>query len=173
MAAFGRTGAVSEGFARSAVSRGRALQDRRDTRAMTGSDMRVAGGVVILGRHGQIARALQRCWSQLGTVTVLGRPEIDFQRPESLRGALRQLRPQVVINASAFTDVDRAEIEPKAAMLVNAEAPAVAAEEARRLNALFVTYSSDYVFDGSKAAPYNELDMPNPLSVYGMSKLEG
>src|SRR5579864_1852649 len=129
--------------------------------------------IVILGRDGQIAWELQRRLPDLGRVTVIGRPEIDLSRPDSLRRAIRELSPDVLVNASAYTAVDQAENEPELALALNATAPQVLAEEARRINALFVTYSSDYVFDGTKAAFYTEEDLGHPLNVYGRSKLAG
>jgi dTDP-4-dehydrorhamnose reductase len=109
----------------------------------------------------------------LGQVTAIGRPEVDLANPGSMREIIRQIKPSVLVNAAAYTTVDRAEAEPELAMTVNAEAPRVMAEEAERLNALFVGYSTDYVFDGGKTSPYTELDVTNPLSVYGASKLAG
>jgi dTDP-4-dehydrorhamnose reductase len=137
----------------------------------------VGGGatlnIVVVGRSGQIAWELQRLLKGLGPVTAIGRPEIDLTNPGSVRPAIRELKPGVLVNAAAYTAVDRAEAEPELAMAVNAEAPRVMAEEAKRLNALFVTYSTDYVFDGRKTSPYTESDVTNPLSVYGASKLAG
>jgi dTDP-4-dehydrorhamnose reductase len=129
--------------------------------------------IVVVGRSGQIAWDLQSLLTGLGQVTAIGRPEIDLAFPESLRQVIRQLKPAVLVNAAAYTTVDRAEAEPELAMTINADAPRVMAEEAKRLNALFVSYSTDYVFDGRKASPYTEMDVTNPLSVYGASKLAG
>lgn len=129
--------------------------------------------IVVVGRNGQIAWELQHLLTGLGQVTVIGRPEVDLANPGSVRQVIRQLRPRVLVNAAAYTAVDRAEAEPELAMAINAEAPQVMAEEAKRLNALFVGYSTDYVFDGGKASPYTESDVTNPLSMYGASKLAG
>ena len=116
---------------------------------------------------------LCRTLSSLGQVTAIDRPDVELSSPDSIRAAIRAEHPDVIINAAAYTAVDRAEDEPELAMQINATAPALMAEEAKRLSALFVTYSTDYVFDGSKTAPYNEDDRQNPLSVYGKTKLAG
>jgi dTDP-4-dehydrorhamnose reductase len=129
--------------------------------------------IALIGRNGQIAWDLQGLLPRLGQVFVLGRPEMDLSNPGSLRRALRQLKPSVIVNAAAYTAVDQAEAEPELAMTVNAEAPRVMAEEAKHLGATFITYSTDYVFDGTKTSPYTELDVVNPLGVYGASKLAG
>jgi dTDP-4-dehydrorhamnose reductase len=109
----------------------------------------------------------------VGSVSCVGRPEYDLSRPDSIRELIRQRRPDVLINAAAYTAVDRAESEPETAMKINAEAPGMMAEEAKRLGSLFISYSTDYVFDGKKSTPYIEGDDPNPLNVYGASKLAG
>ena len=132
-----------------------------------------AGEILLLGRNGQVGWELERALAPLGRVTALGRGEADLSCPEALRRAVRDLRPRWIVNAAAYTAVDRAEEEPEAAFAANAAAPGVLAEEARRVGAVLVHYSTDYVFDGRKAAPYVEDDAPNPLNVYGRSKLEG
>jgi dTDP-4-dehydrorhamnose reductase len=129
--------------------------------------------IVIVGRSGQVAWELRRALASLGLVSCVGRPEFDLADLDSVRAGLRQVQPDVIVNAAAYTAVDQAESEPEVTMQVNADAPRVLAEEAKRLCALFITYSSDYVFDGAKAGPYTESDLPNPLSVYGASKLAG
>lgn len=106
--------------------------------------------IVIVGRNGQVAWELRAALAYLGSVSCVGRPELDLTDPESLRKGVHQLQPDVLINAAAYTAVDQAESEPDLAMKVNAEAPGVLAEEAKRAGALFITYSSDYVFDGEK-----------------------
>jgi len=98
---------------------------------------------------------------------------VDLAEPDQVRAMVRSAAPQIILNAAAYTAVDRAESEPEAAIAVNSTAPRVLAEEARRCNALFVHYSTDYVFDGSKQGPWIETDKPNPLNVYGASKLAG
>ena len=129
--------------------------------------------ILVIGRTGQVARDLQALLPSLGPVSCVGRPDIDLSRPDSIRELIRERRPDVLINAAAYTAVDRAESEPELAMKINAEAPGVMAEEAKRLGALLVSYSTDYVFDGTKTTPYTEADEPNPLNVYGASKLAG
>lgn len=129
--------------------------------------------ILLIGRHGQVAEALQRHLPGLGPLHVLGRDQLDLAHPEQIREQVRRLRPGLIINAAAHTAVDLAESEPEAAFAVNAIAPGILAEEAARLDAPLIHYSTDYVFDGTKAHPYNEADVPNPLGVYGRSKLAG
>ncbi|MFP3406665.1 dTDP-4-dehydrorhamnose reductase [Pseudomonas sp. SIMBA_065] len=129
--------------------------------------------IVVCGRNGQVAQALQAQLVGLGELHVLGREQLDLAQPEALRGPLRQLAPDLIINAGAYTAVDQAEHEPERAFAINAHGPGVLAEEAARLGAPLIHYSTDYVFDGSKATPYTEQDAPNPLGVYGQSKLAG
>lgn len=129
--------------------------------------------IVVCGRNGQVAQALKAQLVGLGELHVLGREQLDLAQPETLRGPLRQLAPDLIINAGAYTAVDQAEHEPERAFAINAHGPGVLAEEAARLGAPLIHYSTDYVFDGSKATPYTEQDAPNPLGVYGQSKLAG
>lgn len=131
------------------------------------------GTILLLGRNGQVGWELERALAPLGEVTALGRGEADLADPDALRAAVRHHRPAVVVNAAAYTAVDRAESEPDAAFAANAAAPEVLAEEAKRAGAFLVHYSTDYVFDGRKAAPYVESDATGPLNVYGRSKLAG
>ncbi|MBP9961458.1 dTDP-4-dehydrorhamnose reductase [Pseudomonas sp. FFUP_PS_473] len=128
---------------------------------------------LIIGQHGQVARELQLQLAPLGTLHVLGRDALDLAHPEQIRQQVRTLAPDLIINAAAHTAVDQAEVEQALAFAVNAHAPGVLAEEAARLGIPLIHYSTDYVFDGRKATPYNEDDTPNPLSVYGRSKLAG
>jgi dTDP-4-dehydrorhamnose reductase len=132
-----------------------------------------AGRILILGSTGQLGRELQRSFSDYGEVIARGRETVDFSGEDQLRSAVRTASPDVILNAAAYTAVDRAESEPDLAMAVNGHAPGVLAEEANRLGALFVHYSTDYVFDGTKAGAWEETDAPNPLNVYGASKLAG
>ena len=129
--------------------------------------------VLVCGHNGQVAQALKTQLAGLGEVHLLGRDQLDLAQPEALREPLRQLAPELIINAAAYTAVDQAETEPDTAFAINAQAPGVLAEEALRLGAPLIHYSTDYVFDGEKAAPYTEQDVPNPLGVYGRSKLAG
>jgi dTDP-4-dehydrorhamnose reductase len=133
--------------------------------------------ILLLGKNGQVGWELQRSLSILGQVVALGRRSKDLcgdlTNLESLAQTVRQVRPDVIVNAAAYTAVDKAEGEPDMASVVNAAAPAVLAEEAQRLGAWLVHYSTDYVFDGSGSRPWTETDLPAPLSVYGRTKLEG
>ncbi|CAK13215.1 dTDP-4-dehydrorhamnose reductase [Pseudomonas entomophila] len=129
--------------------------------------------ILVCGRNGQVAQALQGALDGHGEVLSLGRDRLDLARPEALREPLRQLKPDLIINAAAHTAVDQAESEAQLAFAINAEAPRVLAEEAARLGAPLIHYSTDYVFDGTKATAYNEDDATNPLGVYGSSKLAG
>lgn len=129
--------------------------------------------ILLLGKNGQVGWELQRTLAPLGEVIALGRSEADLCQPEHLRDVVRDVHPQVIVNAAAYTDVDGAESEPDLAMTVNGVAPGMLAEEARRLRAALIHYSTDYVFDGTKGSPYVESDVPNPINVYGKSKLAG
>ena len=129
--------------------------------------------VLLLGNTGQLGWEAERTLACLGPVTALDYPEVDFSRPESLRGVVDAVKPQVIYNAAAYTAVDRAESDIEKARLINAVAPGVLAEEARRHSAVLVHISTDYVFDGSKGSPYVEEDTTHPLNGYGLTKLEG
>lgn len=129
--------------------------------------------IALLGKEGQVGWELQRSLAPLGELVASGQYELDFERLETLREWIRRQRPDVIVNAAAYTAVDQAESEPDKARLVNAEAVGVMAEEAKRLGAWVVHYSTDYIFDGAKSSPYGEDDMPGPLSVYGRTKWEG
>jgi dTDP-4-dehydrorhamnose reductase len=133
--------------------------------------------ILLLGKNGQLGWELQRSLAPLGQLTMLDRHSRDhcgdLSRPAELAATVRALRPEVIVNAAAYTAVDRAESEPELAHTVNAVAPGVLAEEAARLGAWLVHYSTDYVFDGSGSRPWRETDAPAPLSVYGRSKWEG
>ena len=129
--------------------------------------------IVIIGRNGQLAWEANQRFQVLGEVICIGRPEFDLLDPEGIRAEIRRIKPSVLVNAAAYTAVDQAESEPEAALKINSDAPAVMADEAKRLGALFITYSTDYVFDGKSASPYSETDPTGPLNVYGASKLSG
>ena len=129
--------------------------------------------ILLTGCAGQLGRELKRSLCCLGDVIACDRQEFDLAAPDALRDAVREAAPTVIVNAAAHTAVDKAESEPELAMAINAIAPGVLAEEAKRLGALLIHYSTDYVFDGTKPAPYTEDDSPAPLSVYGRSKREG
>ena len=129
--------------------------------------------VLINGRHGQVSHELQRRLGAVGELIVLGRDQLDLAQPDQIRRQVQNIRPDLIINAAAHTAVDLAESEPQSAFAINAIAPGILAEEALALDIPLIHYSTDYVFDGTKAGPYNEDDMPNPLGVYGKSKLAG
>ena len=134
--------------------------------------------ILLFGKNGQVGWELQRALAPLGEVIALDRHGQsgftgDLADLDGLRHTVRELKPDVIINAAAYTAVDRAEEEHELATLINAEAPAVLAEEARALDALLVHYSTDYVFDGSGDTPWQEADHPGPVNHYGATKLAG
>ena len=129
--------------------------------------------ILLLGKNGQVGWELGRLLPALGAVESFDYPVVDFSRPEDLRAFVRRGAWDVIVNAAAYTAVDQAEGEPDRAMAVNGTAPGVLAEEAARMGAAIVHYSTDYVFDGTKSAPYREEDPTGPLNVYGRTKLEG
>jgi dTDP-4-dehydrorhamnose reductase len=129
--------------------------------------------ILLLGAAGQVGRELLRSFSDYGEVLAQDRRTVDLAIPEQVRSFIRNAMPDVILNAAAYTAVDRAESEPEIAMAINGRAPGILAEEAERAGALLVHYSTDYVFDGSRTNPWSETDAPNPLNVYGASKLEG
>ena len=122
---------------------------------------------------GQLGVELARVLPAHGEVAACDRAALDLADPNAIASTVRRVKPQIIVNAAAYTAVDRAEAEPALADAINARAPAVLADEARRLDALLIHYSTDYVFDGTAAEPYREQDPTNPLSVYGSSKLGG
>ncbi|MCK9382184.1 MAG: dTDP-4-dehydrorhamnose reductase [Sulfuritalea sp.] len=126
--------------------------------------------ILLIGCGGQLGRELKRSLASLGELVACDRGQLDLAKPEALRAAVRGIAPTAIVNAAAYTAVDQAETEPAAAEAINAVAPRILAEEARRLGALLIHYSTDYVFDGTKPAPYTEDDIPAPLSAYGRSK---
>lgn len=129
--------------------------------------------LLVTGRTGQIGWELQGALAPLGTVIALDRSAMDVASPDSIRRAIRDAKPEIIVNAAAYTHVDRAESEPDLAMKVNGVAPGIMAEEAKRLGAILVHYSTDYVFDGELDRPYVEDDPPNPVNAYGKTKLAG
>lgn len=129
--------------------------------------------VVVAGANGQVGAEVARLFGGRARLRVHDRQTMDVSQPAQIVRALREDAPDVIVNAAAYTAVDQAESEAALAHAVNAEAPRVMAEEARRLGALLVHYSTDYVFDGTKAGPYVESDAPHPLGTYGRSKLAG
>jgi dTDP-4-dehydrorhamnose reductase len=129
--------------------------------------------ILLLGKNGQLGWELQRSLAPLGEVVACGRAEADLTNPGNLRTLVRKVSPQVIVNAAAYTAVDKAESEPDLAFLINSEAVDLLAKEASLLNAWFIHYSTDYVFDGTKEGPYQETDATAPLDIYGKSKLSG
>jgi len=129
--------------------------------------------ILVIGKNGQVGWELCRTVGTLGNVVAVDYPEIDFSDPVTLRDLIRSVKPSIVLNAAAYTAVDKAEEEADLAMAVNGVAPGVIAEEAKAVGAALIHYSTDYVFDGTKQEPYTELDEPSPLSVYGKTKLAG
>ena len=129
--------------------------------------------ILLLGNTGQLGWELERSLPPLGEVFAIDYPQVDLAHLNEVRTLIRDCRPQVIFNAAAYTAVDRAESEADLAMAINARAPGVLAEEARALGAAIIHYSTDYVFDGMLGKSYSEGDPPNPLNMYGKSKLEG
>ncbi|MDR2186742.1 MAG: dTDP-4-dehydrorhamnose reductase [Azonexus sp.] len=129
--------------------------------------------ILLLGKDGQVGWQLQRSLAPHGPVVACGRGECDLADPAALRRVLREVKPDIIVNAAAYTAVDKAEAEPELAMRLNTEAPGLLAAEAAASGALLVHYSTDYVFDGSKTTPWVEDDPTGPLGVYGRSKLAG
>jgi len=129
--------------------------------------------ILLIGKSGQLGAELCQVLPSLGEIIAPDSNELDLTKPARVRGAIRDYQPALIINAAAYTAVDRAEQEPGAAHALNAQAPAILAEEALKSGAALIHYSTDYVFDGSKRSPYEETDVPSPPNVYGQSKLAG
>ena len=129
--------------------------------------------IALFGKNGQLGWEFERILPLLGEVIAWGRGEVDVSELQNVKKTLDEVKPDLIINTSAYTEVDRAETEVERAMKVNALAPAVMAEAAHKTGAVFIHYSTDYVFDGTSKVPYTELDRTNPLNVYGQSKLIG
>lgn len=129
--------------------------------------------ILLLGASGQVGHELRASLQGMGDIIAPGRATLDLADLKKVRDAVRTIRPGLIVNAAAYTAVERAETEPEMAFRINAEAPAVLAEAAREIGAAMVHYSTDYVFDGAKGSPYLESDAPAPLNEYGRSKLAG
>lgn len=129
--------------------------------------------ILLTGKNGQLGDDLLQVLPRLGEVIATGREQCDLSRPGEIRKLIRDVRPALIVNAAAYTAVDQAEKDEPLASAINSEAPAVMAEEAKKIGAALVHYSTDYVFDGAKNSPYDENDSPNPISVYGRTKLAG
>lgn len=129
--------------------------------------------VLLIGKYGQVGAELALLLPQFGDLTAIGRQDLDLANVDEIRRLVRHVRPQLIVNAAAYTAVDKAESEDSIAYAVNAIAPGILAQEANKIGAAMVHYSTDYIFDGSKQEPYIETDSTNPLNVYGRSKLAG
>jgi dTDP-4-dehydrorhamnose reductase len=129
--------------------------------------------ILLIGKIGQVGWELRRTLAPLAEVVAVDYPEINFTDVPALRQFVAATRPDILVNAAAYTAVDKAETETELCRQINAVAPGVLAEEAKKLGALMVHYSTDYIFDGTKTLPYVETDAPNPLGAYGRTKLEG
>jgi dTDP-4-dehydrorhamnose reductase len=129
--------------------------------------------ILIVGKNGQLGRELEAAFAGFGVVNAVGRETVDLAEADQVRDVVRGTLPDVILNAAAYTAVDRAETESDLALAINARAPRVLAEEAKKRGALLVHYSTDYVFDGKKPGPWLETDAPMPLNLYGASKLAG
>lgn len=129
--------------------------------------------ILIIGKNGQVGWELCRTLAPLGRLVCVDYPEIDLTSPASIRQWVRDTRPRVIVNAAAYTAVDKAETDTESCQQINGIAPGLLAEEAKSLGSLLVHYSTDYVYDGTKSSPYVEEDAPNPLGAYGRSKLAG
>lgn len=137
--------------------------------------------ILLIGPTGQVGWELLCCVQSYGNVFAVGRNPtekpsqayLDLADPDSIRSVIQEVKPHIILNAAAYTAVDKAESEPELAQAINGVAPGILAEEAKALNALLVHYSTDYVFDGTQKTPYRETDSVNPMSVYGKTKLAG
>ncbi|MEA4813234.1 MAG: dTDP-4-dehydrorhamnose reductase [Anaerolineaceae bacterium] len=129
--------------------------------------------ILQVGTNGQVGWELLRTCAPLGEVVALDYPDVDLADYQGLRRLVAEVKPTIILNAAAYTNVDKAESETEKARAINAIGPGVLAEEAKKFNAVLVHYSTDYVFDGTKGSPYVETDATKPLNVYGQTKLEG
>jgi dTDP-4-dehydrorhamnose reductase len=129
--------------------------------------------ILLIGSNGQVGTELQNTLLSHYKVVTLARPQIDLTQPDNLRSIIREIQPEIIINAAAYTAVDKAESEPEIAHAINATAPKIIAEEIQNLGGFLIHISTDYVFDGNSNSPYQETHITNPLSVYGQTKLAG
>ncbi len=129
--------------------------------------------ILLTGSNGQVGWELQRVLPAAGRLVALTREQLDLANPDAIRSVIQQYQPDIILNPAAYTAVDKAEGEPELALAVNGIAPGVMAEEARKLNALLIHFSTDYVFNGRNSEPYSESDSSDPQSVYGKTKLAG
>jgi dTDP-4-dehydrorhamnose reductase len=129
--------------------------------------------ILVPGRNGQVGWELQTALAPFGTVVALDRNQLDLADPDAIRRVIRDTQPGIIVNAAGYTNVDKVESEPGLALRINGVAPGIMAEEAKRLGAVFIHYSTDYVFDGALNRPYVEGDAPHPVNAYGRTKLAG
>ncbi|MCC5660036.1 dTDP-4-dehydrorhamnose reductase [Nostoc sp. XA010] len=129
--------------------------------------------ILLIGSNGQVGKELQQILPYYGDIISVERPTIDLAQPDTLRNVIISKQPQIIINAAAYTAVDKAESEPELASAINAITPLIIAQESQKLGAFLIHISTDYVFDGNRYRPYQETDATNPLSVYGKTKLAG
>ena len=130
--------------------------------------------ILLIGKNGQIGWELQRALTGMGEITATSKQELDLVDPAKIRQIVKDTRPNLIVNAAAYTAVDKAEEEPDLAMAINATAPGILAQEAKKAGAALIHYSTDYVFDGNQTTgAYLEEDAPNPINVYGRTKLAG
>lgn len=129
--------------------------------------------ILLFGKNGQLGWELNRALLPLGNLIAVQSIEINFENPDSVVGLIRQIKPDYIVNPAAYTLVDQAESDPVRAQNINAVVPGLLAEEAKKINAVLIHYSTDYVFDGKKGTLYSETDAAVPISTYGLSKLEG
>jgi dTDP-4-dehydrorhamnose reductase len=129
--------------------------------------------ILLIGSNGQVGKEMQHILPHYGDIISVARPTVDLAQPDTLRSIIRAKQPQIIINAAAYTAVDKAESEPELANAINAIAPLILAEESQKLGACLIHLSTDYVFDGNGCHPYQETDATKPLSVYGKTKLAG
>src|SRR5260370_21959592 len=142
-------------------------------RTSTGASEEMKPLILLTGKNGQVGAELLRLLPQLGEVVALGHDQLDLSNPSDICGTIREVRPRRIVNAAAYTAVDQAERDETTAQAVNAQAPGLLAEEAKKIGAVLVHYSTDYVFDGAKKLPYDEADSTNPINVYGKTKFAG
>ncbi|MDP5338351.1 MAG: dTDP-4-dehydrorhamnose reductase [Nodularia sp. (in: cyanobacteria)] len=129
--------------------------------------------ILLLGSNGQVGQELEKILSPKHKIIPLARPKIDLTQPDNLRQIIREIQPRIIINAAAYTAVDKAETEPELAKAINATAPQIIAAESQKLGCFLIHFSTDYVFDGQQTHPYQESDPTNPLGVYGQTKRAG
>ncbi|MDD1429034.1 NAD(P)-dependent oxidoreductase, partial [Dolichospermum sp. ST_sed9] len=129
--------------------------------------------ILLIGSNGQLGTELQNFLSSNYQVIAVTRPEIDLTQTDNLRKIIRETQPEIIINAAAYTAVDKAETEPEMATAINTTAPQIIAEESQKLGSFLIHFSTDYVFNGNSNYPYQESDITNPVSVYGQTKLAG